>query len=63
MHRQGIIEVPPESIIVAVGNDPLNTVDSGNAIGRRLRVFETTKVSESRKPLILKKFNKWEVEP
>jgi putative DNA primase/helicase len=59
MHRQGTVEVPPEGIIVTVGNDPLNIIDSGNAIGKRLRAFETTKVSDSRRPVILKRYDTW----
>jgi hypothetical protein len=42
----------PTGIILAVGNNHLITTDTGNAIARRLRVFETALVSNSRIPLL-----------
>ncbi len=61
MHTQGTYNVTPESIIVAVGNDPLVTQDVRNAIKRRMRAFETSIVSTECKYLIIrKKYNIWE---
>lgn len=41
IHVQGTDDIVPEGIIFAVGNTPLTTMDTGSAISRRLRVFET----------------------
>lgn len=52
MHTRGTYEVIPEGVILCVGTQPLETHDSGNAIMRRLRSFETERVSTTRKQLI-----------
>ena len=52
MRQNATIEVRANGLIVAVGNQPLNVRDSGNAIGRRIRPFETKRISSSRVPLI-----------
>ncbi len=46
MHTQGITTIVPTGIIVIVGNESITTdgADSGNAIGRRLKIFETEEV-------------------
>lgn len=48
MHTQGTNEVIGEGFVFMVGNSHLEVEDTGGAIARRLRVFETKKVSTSR---------------
>ncbi len=57
IYNQGITSIVPTGIIVIVGNEPITTdgADSGNAVGHRLRIYETEKISESRIPLIYTK--------
>ncbi len=60
MHNQEINDIIPAGIILAIGNDLLTTMDTVNAIARRVRIFETRIVLDSRVPLISrKKFNTW----
>ena len=60
MRQNATVEVRASGFIVAVGNQPLNVKDRGNAIFRRMRPFKTETVSSNRKPLLKRiSHNNW----
>jgi P4 family phage/plasmid primase-like protien len=56
---QGSFEVQPEGMVLIVGNHPLRTRDTGNAILRRMRVFLAERVFHTREDLIKFDGTRW----
>lgn len=60
MRQNATLEVRAAGFFVAVGNQPLNVKDAGNAIARRMRPFKTVNVSSNREPLLERtSYNEW----